>query len=489
VIGPAMVQDTTVPDAVIASPNDVGKTLAIRWVFPSGDGSVTRLKPGTTLLGRDPGCAGYLPSMSVSRKHAEIRWVVGTSPMLFDLESTNGLHVNGRPVKQAHLNPRDVIRLGDWIGILTSFSRDASEQWSFQELTKGYWGGPVLQASLGPAKLVAASDLPIVIQGETGSGKEGAARSIHAWSRREGPFLALNCAALPEALAEGELFGYRKGAFTGAERANPGFLRAAQGGTLFLDEIADLSLPIQAKLLRAVEQREVVPLGESTPVGIDVRLLAATQSPLRLAVAEKRFRGDLLARLAGLTVAIPPLRERVEEIPSLFGKIIEQHRGSAALPRLDPLLIERLCSHDWPFNVRELALLVRKLLALHPDAAVLDHTAFTEPLGAATGISEATPAAGQPALEDSGRHAPTQAPVSPAAAPTSPATTPQSGAPDLQTEIDALKKARILDALDRSAGNQTSAARMLGISRGTLISRLDAFGIARPRKRDDAPEE
>ena len=198
---------------------------------------------------------------------------------------------------------------------------------------------------LAPAKLVAASDLPMIIQGETGSGKEGAARAIHAWSGRRGAFVALNCAALPEALAEAELFGYRKGAFTGAERASAGYLRAAEGGTLFLDEIAELSLPIQAKLLRAVEQRELCPLGESTPVAIDVRLLAATQSPLGLAVAQKRFRGDLLARLSGLTVVIPPLRHRSEEIPALFGKIVEQFGARVAAPRFDSTLIERLCTH------------------------------------------------------------------------------------------------------------------------------------------------
>jgi transcriptional regulator with PAS, ATPase and Fis domain len=456
-----VVQDTTIPDRVVADLRDGGSTLAIRWVFPSSDGSLTRLQPGTTALGRDPGCSGYLPSASVSRRHAEIRWVPGAAPTLFDSNSTNGLFLNGRSVKRAELEPRDVLRLGDWIGILTSLPPNAPEQWTFQEITKGYWGGPVLQASLAPARLVAASDLPIIVQGETGSGKEGAARSIHGWSGRPGPFLAINCAALPEALAEGELFGYRKGAFTGAERANPGFLRAAQGGTLFFDEIADLPLPIQAKLLRAVEQREIVPLGESSPVPIDVRLLAATQSPLRQAVVEKRFRGDLLARLDGLTVTIPSLRERVEEIPFLFGKIVEQHRGSAALPRLDPLLIERLCSHDWPFNVRELTLLVRKLLALHPNAVVLDHRVFSEGLGAETGLSAPTPPIGRPALEESGRH------------------------------VADPNTAAFLTALRANNGNVKRTAESLGISRGRtyrLMEKIDSLDLGAIRRRDgDSP--
>ena len=236
----------------------------------------------------------------------------------------------------------------------------------------------MLQAALAPARLAAPSDLSIIIEGKTGTGKEGAARAIHAWSKRQGPFLALNCAALPETLAESELFGYQKGAFTDAVRPHPGHLRAAHGGTLFLDEIVDLPATIQAKLLRAIEQQEVVPLGQSHPVRIDVRLVAAAQVSLRQAAAEGRFRSDLLARLEGLTITIPTLRERAEEIPFLFSNLVEQSRGRAAAPRLDPLLVERLCTFEWPFNVRELAQLVRGIMALHPDATVLDERMLAE---------------------------------------------------------------------------------------------------------------
>ena len=368
-----MNSDTTVPDAAMTDPGAGGARLAIRWVFPSRDGSITRISPGTTLLGRDSSCAGYLPSASISRKHAEIRWMVGTPPMLRDLDSTNGVFLNGRPVSLAPLKVRDVLRFGDWIGVLTSLSDDVPERWTFEEVIKGFWAGPTLQAALAPGRLAAPSNLSIVLQGETGTGKEGAARAIHVWSKRTGPFVALNCAALPETLAESQLFGHQKGAFTDAVRANPGYLRSAQGGTLFLDEVVDLPLTIQAKLLRALEQREVVPLGQSNPVSIDVRLVVATQVPLRQAVAEERFRPDLLGRLEGLTVTIPPLRQRTEEIPFLFSSLIEQSRGQAAAPRLDPLLVERLCTYNWPLNVREMVQLVHAILALYPDAAVLDH--------------------------------------------------------------------------------------------------------------------
>ncbi len=213
--------------------------------------------------------------------------------------------------------------------------------------------------------------------------------------------MALNCAALPETLAESELFGYQKGAFTDAVRASPGHLRAADGGTLFLDEIADLPPVIQAKLLRAIEQREVIPLGQSRPVSIDVRLVAATQVPLRAAAAEGRFRPDLLARLEGLTVVIPTLRERAEEIPFLFWNLVEQSRGAAAAPRLDPLLVERLCTYDWPFNVREMAQIVRGILALHPDAPVLDCRMLAELRRAENGLASPAPLEGTPpAVQD-----------------------------------------------------------------------------------------
>ena len=450
----AVALETTLPDVVDdASTPSAG--LAIRWVFPAGEGSITRLEIGETQFGRHASCAGYIPSASVSRTHAAIRWTPGSVPMLRDLDSTNGVFVNGLRVRQAPLKPRDVLRIGDFVGVLVFLPAEGATAWTFQEIIPGYWAGPALLAALAPARLVAATDLPIIIQGETGVGKEGAAQAIAAWSGRREPLVAINCAALPEALAEGELFGYRRGAFSGAERAHPGFLRAAQGGTLLLDEIAELTPPIQAKLLRAIEQREVVPLGDSEPVAIDVRFLAAAQSPLRIAVQEKRFRGDLLARLDGLTIRLPPLRERVEEIPYLVARLIEHHRGRAAPPRLDPLLVESLCAHDWPFNVRELAFLVRRLLALHPNAAVLDHRMLAgtlAPRDARGSDGAVTAAASGPA------------PVSPGSAERG-----SDESPDPTPEA-------LLAVLRTERGNVKRAAAALGISRGRLYRLMEKIG-------------
>ena len=177
-------------------------------------------------------------------------------------------------------------------------------------------------------------------------------------------------AALPEGLAEGELFGYRRGAFTGADRASPGFFRSAEGGTLLLDEVSDLPLPLQAKLLRVLQEGEVQPLGETRPVAVDVRIVVASQQPLMDAVREGRFRGDLLARLDGLTVRLPPLRQRKEDVPLLFSQLLREHTGGRA-PAVEGDVVERLCVHDWPFNVRELVQLARQLLVLHANETLL----------------------------------------------------------------------------------------------------------------------
>ena len=295
-----------------------------------------------------------------------------------------------------------------------------------------------------------------MILGETGTGKEGLSRAMHEWSGRKGPFVAVNCATLVPTLAEAELFGYRKGAFTGAERASAGHFRAAQGGTLLLDEIADLPEAVQAKLLRVLEQREILPLGESTPVPIDVRVLAATQIPLTQLVAERRFRADLCARLDGLTIRLPPLRERKQEIPYLFSHLLHLHSGGQP-PKVEPRLVEQLCLYDWPFNVRELDLLVRRLLVLHGHEPFFRRSFLSEPiLGRAaaaartSGGSFATPLTG------------TMQPVP---------NTPETHRARREREL-----AQLVEALRANSGSVGRAAASVGISRQRAYRLMEAGG-------------
>jgi transcriptional regulator with PAS, ATPase and Fis domain len=346
-------------------------------VFPETHGRLSLLDHDTIVLGRDDDCTIRLPGEETSRKHAEIRRD-GPVSIVRDLDSRNGVFVGGERIDEAPLAPGKVLRLGEWIGIVVEVPADHAEPSPvFGELAPGLWGGPALHPVLHQAKVAAPASLPTVLLGETGTGKEGVARAMHAWSGRPGPFVAVNCATLVPTLAEAELFGYRKGAFTGADRPSPGFFRTAQGGTLLLDEVTDLPESVQAKLLRALEQREIVPLGESLPVPVDVRVLAATQIPLGQVASERRFRSDLCARLDGLTIRLPPLRERKEEIAFLFAHLLRRHAGGVP-PAVEPRLVERLCLYDWPFNVRELGLLAQRLLVLHGSETLLRRSHLPE---------------------------------------------------------------------------------------------------------------
>jgi transcriptional regulator of acetoin/glycerol metabolism len=364
------------PETTVTSDSteDGGASLrwALRWVFPGLDGALTTLPPGGVVLGRGEECDVRIEGEETSRRHAEIRregplWIIR------DLDSRNGTFVNGERVQSAPLARGDLVRLGDALAVVVTVAAttdlaDAAAP-VFASFAPGLYGGPALRPVLDLARQAAPSLLPVIVEGETGTGKEGLARALHAWSGRAGAFVAVNCGAIPEALAEGELFGYRRGAFTGADRAHLGYFRAAEGGTLLLDEIVELPPSLQTKLLRVLEQRELVPLGESAPVALDVRIVVAAQEPLAQAVKERRFRADLFARLDGLTLRLPPLRDRREEIAFLVTRLLAQHAGGEA-PAIEARAVERLCLYDWPFNLRELDLLARRLMVLRPDGRV-----------------------------------------------------------------------------------------------------------------------
>ncbi len=405
-----------------------------------------------SVVGRDEACDCALEGNEVSRRHAEFR-VDGPLVAVRDLDSRNGVFVNGERIDDAPVAVGDVIRCGEWIGVLAADPPGAP---AFGELTPGWFGGAALAAAVEPLRQLSV-DLPVVVQGETGTGKEGTARALHAWSGRKGAFVAVNCAALPAELAESELFGHRKGAFTGADQASPGLIRAADGGTLFLDEILELPAALQAKLLRVLEERRVRPLGETRDIAVDIRVVTATQESLADAVASRRFRADLHARLDGLTVVLPPLRARREDIASLFLEFVRQQSGGRP-PAIEPKLIEALCLYDWPLNVRELVLLARRLLALHGHERALKKLHLPERVLA-------------PLERDGGE----SSPISPAA--------PDRRvrrATDDQSEFEAL-----VGALRSAEGSVAKAAALVGISRARayrLIAAHPDFSLQESRR-------
>ncbi len=349
----------------------------VLWLLGlSGDPRRVALNARCTRFGRGADCQVVLAGGEASRHHAEISRV-GPVYVIRDLGTRNGTSDDGKRVAEAPLVPGAVVRMGEWLACAREAAGPEPAAADFSAQGPALWGSQILRAAVAPAHSAAASKLPIILEGETGTGKEVVARAIHSWSGRGGPFVAVNCAALPEALAEGELFGYRRGAFTGAERANAGFFRAAHGGTLLLDEICDLPLPLQVKLLRVLEQQEVVPLGEATPVPVDVRVLAAAQEPLGNAVAQRRFRADLYARLDGLTVRLPPLRERIEDVVALLELFVAEHRPGLKL-QLTANALETMLLYDWPFNVRELRLLGQRLSLLLAQQASIHRRELPE---------------------------------------------------------------------------------------------------------------
>jgi DNA-binding NtrC family response regulator len=350
---------------------------------------------------------------------------------------------------------------------------------------------------------IAGGTISVLITGETGVGKEVLAERLHKLSpRAQQPFLRLNCAALSESLLESELFGHERGAFTGAVRDKQGLLETAQGGTIFLDEIGELPMSIQVKLLRVLEERQVLRVGALKPRPIDVRFLAATNRDLEAEIARGAFRQDLYFRLNGISLVIPPLRQRTGEIAALAEAFLAQacvRAGREPVPRIAPDALACLRQHSWPGNIRELRNVVERALLLCTDETIrLEHLP-TEKMTSihAPRVVQPRPATAPPVAMTAPPPAPPTPPAPPAPAPAPPAAprtadeTDHDGLPPASVAAPAAPKRsrrdtedrkRIVDALARSAGNQTEAAKLLGISRRTLINRVIAHGIRRPRK-------
>ena len=327
------------------------------------------------------------------------------------------------------------------------------------------------------AKRAAGANINVLILGETGVGKDVLARTVHRLSGRKGSFVALNCAGLSASLIESELFGHEKGSFSGATSAKIGLLEAANGGTVFLDEIGEMPAPMQAKLLRTIETREILPVGSVKPRSLDVRFLAATHRDLEAEVLRTTFRQDLFFRLNGISLAIPPLRERTNEIPTLVTTFIKEaclESGRQPLPTVTPDAMDYLLGYAWPGNIRELKNVIERALVLcdgpeiSPNFLPLDKMRTLAPDFNAGDLDRDTARV--------------------VATPGHAARIATRGGPDMERlpplgdPHKAAERQRILDALAASAWNQTRAALLLGMPRRTFVSKLEQYRIPRPQK-------
>lgn len=423
------------------------------------DGSATYwLAPGAEIFaGRSSECELTIEHPSVSRRHARIRG--GSPPSVEDLESANGVRVRGTRIAAnvpVSVFPGDVIELGSAMVMVQAAPAVAAPQPPSADPAVG----SAMDAVRRLLAVVATSELCVLLLGETGVGKTVAAERLHRASRRvAAPFVRVNCPSFPEALLESELFGHERGAFTGATSAKPGIFESAEGGTVFLDEIGEMPLATQAKLLGVVESREVLRLGSLKPRRIDVRFVAATNRDLEAQVASGAFRQDLYFRLNGLSVVIPPLRGRVPEVAPLARKFLEEAclRANRSPPVLSDDALLDLEQRPWPGNVRELRNAMERLAVLASDPIITpEHLVI---LGSAA-IGQPSP----PPLSRAGAETPT-------------------ATPGLKQQLEAMERQRVFEALERCEGNQTRAAKLLGISRRALITRMEMYGLPRPRKK------
>jgi two-component system response regulator AtoC len=443
-------------------------------------GTVVKQLPetGSLTVGRSPTCDITIDHASVSREHAAFH---GGQPIeVEDLGSMNGTTVGGSPVAKGArvaVQRGEMVMIGAAVLVVHgSFEPLTSE--SPRQVARAGQGVPSLVVADDGmhelhrvAGLVAKGTLSVILLGETGTGKDVFADTIHALSPRiASAYVRLNCAALPDALLESELFGHERGAFTGAVRPKPGLLEVADGGTLFLDEVAELPLSMQAKLLRVLEQREITRVGGLKSRRIDVRIISATNRDLVAEVRAGKFRQDLYFRLNGITLTIPPLRARRSEIAPLAHQFMREACNGVGSPplQLSEDALALLESHNWPGNVRELKNAIERAVTLRAGNTI--DARLLAPLG--SDFLAASPATVE----------------GPTIASSTQGSRGVGSGSDLGLYEDArraareLERRRIAEAMDRCGGNQTRAAELLRISRRTLVARLTEYGFARPLK-------
>ncbi len=421
------------------------------------EGKVYAFAQDEVRVGSGPEADVVLPDPSVSREHTAIR-LLPDGFLVTDLTSTNGTFVGDARVREIIVATETLLRVGKsairLIPLAETVEHEVSPRASFGRMLGA---SAAMRETFALLEKVAASDLSVLVEGETGTGKELAAEGLHESSGRAGAFIALNCGAIPRELLESEVFGHEKGAFTGAVRERPGAFVAADKGTLFLDEVGELPLDMQAKLLRALERREVKPVGSDHSVRVDVRVVAATNRSLVKEVAEGRFRQDLYYRLAVVTVKIPPLRTRLDDLRLLIDGIQDElgrRRKAVGLPapeRLDGTAMAMLLRYDFPGNVRELRNIVERWAVL----------------GTTLGPGETSPIVDAPA----------RAQVAATGA------DPMSDVLDLPYHeakdalIDRFERAFTRAALEKSGGNVSKAARDAGVDRRHLQRLMARFDI------------
>ncbi len=407
---------------------------------------------GEVSIGRSDAADVQISDPLLSRVHAVLR--MGEGLFVRDRGSSNGTSVRGERIEanvDVPITVGDTIEMGATVVIVQPTYALAEREPPARD--------DAMARVHALAQRIARSQINVLLLGETGVGKEVMARAIHRLSPRvDGPFVGINCAAVSDALFESELFGHEKGAFTGATQTKLGLIESAHGGTLFFDEAGEMPLSTQAKLLRVLETREVMRVGGLRTREVDVRFVAATNQNLEDDVRTGRFREDLYYRLNGISLVIPPLRERVTEIPELTRRFIEESARDAGLPDppvVSPEAARWMEEYAWPGNIRELRNAVSRAVILASTGVI--------------GPEHLQEERYQPATRGEAPSAPEPPP------PDEPVITGLSSA-DLE------ERQRIIDALEACGGNQTRAARVLGIARRTLTTRLDRLALPRPRK-------
>lgn len=424
----------------LAIPTHVGASPSAAWlVVAPGTPDERRIEIGSLAIsiGADAAASVCVKDPHVSRRHAEVVSKNGTVT-LRDLDSRNGTFVDGIAVKEVILHNAATIRIGaTTIRFETEVKRPEPGR---TRLGKAVGSSPEMQGVFEILERLAPSDLTITLLGETGVGKDVLACGVHeASARRGGPFVVFDCGAVTPTLIESALFGHEKGAFTGASASVAGAFERAHGGTLFFDEIGELSLELQPKLLRALEQRKIQRVGSTTEIPVDVRILAATNRDLEAEVKQGRFRQDLFFRLSAAVVAVPPLRERVSDLPELIDAILA---AEGKRLRVTTETLDALATYDWPGNVREL----RNVLM---SAAAMADSDLLEPRHLM--MFKQRPRRRDPTLADF----------------------PLGG-----RSLESIERAAIVQTLKRMDGNKVKAAKALGIAASTLYEKMRRFGIA-----------